>query len=391
MSHVHLAWELGGGYGHLSRLSALAGAFSEHRLSFTVHDLDLAERYLGGYMDSIHQSPMRKAQVRPKGGLPRNLTEIISNVCFGDDGMDARCYAWRNQLAGLAPDAVVADHSPSALLAAHTLGIPVVSTGTGFSVPPSASPMPLLRDWEAAEPGSLEQREAVVLERVNRFVERVGGEPLERLSDLYGRGRELITSYPELDHHGARDEGCYVGVWPSDGGEPIRWPEGDGRKVFAYLKPFKALPATLKAMKDSGASVVVHMRGAPKKARERFEGGNLRFMDQPADLRQAGAEADLAVLNGGHATVAQMLHTGTPILIVPMHLEQVKMGQRLEALGAALSARMLRPKGIRNKLGRLLAENTFSEAASSFATSHDAPTRESFEAGAAARLNSLLG
>ena len=67
--------------------------------------------------------------------------------------------------------------------------------------------------------------------------------------------------------------------------------------MFAYLKQFRTLPAFLKALKESEARAVVHMAKVPDNVRKRFEGGTLRFLDQPADLQKVGEQADIAVLN----------------------------------------------------------------------------------------------
>ena len=50
--------------------------------------------------------------------------------------------AWRQLLTLLNADLILADYAPTPLLAARCLQVPAVVLGTGFSVPPSVSPLP---------------------------------------------------------------------------------------------------------------------------------------------------------------------------------------------------------------------------------------------------------
>ena len=87
-------------------------------------------------------------------------------------------HAWITLLALVKPDTVIADHAPTALLAAHIAGIPCVAFGSGFEIPPQVIPMPTIRPWESIDIAKLEQSEKLVLGQVNAVSLALGGSDL---------------------------------------------------------------------------------------------------------------------------------------------------------------------------------------------------------------------
>jgi len=58
----------------------------------------------------------------------------------------------------------------------------------------------------------------------------------------------ILRTLPELDHYTGRGTANYAGIMKSPAGESPVWPEGEGPKVFAYLKSFETLPALLETL-----------------------------------------------------------------------------------------------------------------------------------------------
>jgi Glycosyltransferase family 28 C-terminal domain len=222
---------------------------------------------------------------------------------------------------------------------------------------------------------AVEQR---VLEITNRAAIRAGIYEMDHLHELFDLQGMALLTYPEIDHYAERGDADYWGIPPNPEGEAFNWPSGDGPKIFAYLKPFATLQDLLKLLKRRGAPTVAHIPGVPPKLKEQYKGTNILLTEIPVDIEQAASEADLCICNGGHGTVVTMLLAGTPMLILPQHLEQLIMANRLEALGAATVAPKLQPKGMKAALDKLLAETSFKDAAAGFASSHQRNTVADF-------------
>lgn len=115
---------------------------------------------------------------------------------------------------------------------------------------------------------------------------------------------------------------------------------------------------------------VAYVEGvSPAALREQFDSPALRFEDRPLDLRRVAAECDLAVLNGGHGSTAEMLLAGKPVLQVPLVLEQLMTAAAVERLGAGASAPFRRGEPWRGDaaLDAMLSEDGCASAARRFA------------------------
>ena len=128
--------------------------------------------------------------------------------------------------------------------------------GIGFLVPPTQSPLPLLRTWaKDAKPERMAAREQIVLDGMNQALAALGAPKLTSVGALYGEAdiRELYT-YPELDDYGPRADVKYLGNFqPGMGAAPV-WPDTPGKRIFAYLDPDQSTPMLLKALAGTGQS-----------------------------------------------------------------------------------------------------------------------------------------
>ena len=76
--------------------------------------------------------------------------------------------AWRSLFDAIAPDLLLADHAPTALLAARGRpGLRRALIGSGFFQPPAQQPLPSLREWERVPAQRLAQSETRVLDTCN--------------------------------------------------------------------------------------------------------------------------------------------------------------------------------------------------------------------------------
>lgn len=391
MARVLFVWELGGGLGHTLVHLGLAARLREagHQVIFAIRDLGQAEEVIGRAGFHYLQAPLRLGPVRDPLPTSVSYPQILHNIGFSDyAGLLSQVKAWRLLFAIVQPAMVVFDHSPTALLAASDLAAQRIHIGTGFTVPPRQSPFPVLA--ESPQGGDPAVAEATVLATINRVREALGLSPLDDVAAMLACDGDLLLTFPELDHYGRREGVHYWGDGPRDEGDAPVWPPG-GKRIFAYLKPFKTLGSLLESLAATGHGVLIYGPQIPSALVREHGGGSLRFCDGALNLVRAGRECDLAVLNGTHGTTAAMLLAGRPSLQLPLNLEQLITARRVQDMGAGLAAPLLKPAGMGAKLAALLDDPGYATAAARFATRHaafDAQARDRDMAAAlAARLD----
>lgn len=372
MAKILYAWELGGELGHITRALPIALAARErgHEPILALRDLSRAEAVLGRHGLTFVQAPV---WLPPLSGLPQpplNYTEILFGAGYLDfSGLLGMVRAWRALYALSSADLVMADYAPTALLAAHSMGIARAMCGNGFFSPPRSSPLPNMRPWLNVPIKRLEAGERAVVHVINRVLFELGSAPLGRTADLLVEERsDFLLTFPELDHYRGRAKAEYMGpvMGFEEGAEPV-WPEGEGAKVFAYLKPaYPHFDKVLSALASSEARVLVYAGRLPRAVTEKY-GTKIRFSPTPYNIASAGKGCDAAVCHAGHGTVSAMLLAGRPMLLLPMHLEQLLIGRRVAELGAGLYIEDNRWAGDFNgALARLLDDPSYAELARSF-------------------------
>jgi hypothetical protein len=394
MKAILLTWELGGGQGHLTKLVPLVRVLHErgHRVIAALKDLSRAESAFAALDVEYLQGPSKTRFSDKTIPVPRSFAQILHDKGYCDiDELWAMASAWRNLFALVKPDLIVFEYSPTALLAACGLALKKALLGTGFCCPVDEYPLRDLRPWIRDDARQRLQRdEDAVLRNMNAVLERWRQPPLERVAHLFRDVDEIfLATVPELDHYpgrggalangqaltpcpspGGRGEIRYWGAWPNMGGCAPQWPEGEGKKVFAYLKGFPALPRLLQRLCELRCPTIVYGDGVGAALRERFQAPTLRYEIQRLDLAQVGRSCDLAILNGTHGTSFSMLMAGKPILQLPLVLEQVLLSYAVGRLGAAIVVMPDRPDAVVVALERMLCTPAYAQAAQAFAAKY---------------------
>lgn len=382
MSMILFTWELGAGLGHLMHILGPAEALARRG-----HRVHVALRHLTGGTGELfgrtgvffHQAPFKS-----RGPLPYPRTagfaHLLANIGFGDKHeLFLLASAWRRLIESVAPDLIFFEHSPTALLASRGMsGVKRVLMGPGFFCPPDTCPLVSFDTpgRGAADGAKLIDDEQRVLALANRLLTHWSLPTLQRLGQLYAQVDDtFLMTFGEMDHFGEhRPAGAiYDGPVNGTGGIPPAWPEGDGPRVYAYLKDFPALPELLSAMIERNCRTIVFADGVSPDVRRRFPSPLLRFENQRLDLSRVGAECDVAIHNANHGTLCQLLLSGQPMLQIPITLEQKVLARAVDRLGASETAPARGEAAgdvIRAKLDALLADVKYADAAARFAAKY---------------------
>ncbi|MEX2137693.1 MAG: hypothetical protein WD894_00415 [Pirellulales bacterium] len=371
MPTILLVWELGGGRGHLGPLRQLAERLIDrgHHVVLASRNVVAAGELFAGLPVGLFAAPFWPGTPSYAVSPVRSFVDILHNVGFGSQkDLSALASAWLSIYKAVRPDAVVFDHSPTALAASYAIPTRRILLGTGFACPPPGREAEDLRIWlgdrrETTNPSA-------VLDNLNALRKSHRLPPLESVGQLFAEvDATLLATFPELDHFGARESGQYVGVFPLPRGATPQW-HGDTRpRAFAYLKPHKLVEGVVAELTRLRVATILYTgSGDPAVARQ-YATDFVRVSPVALDLQTALAETDFAVLNGTHATTAAALLAGKPTVQFPLLLEQWVLAERVAVLGAGLVVPANRAQSLPESLRRTAAGEG-SDGAAAFAATY---------------------
>ena len=342
MAHIVLAWELGGGYGHLNRLRALAQGLlaSGHNLTLAVRYPDAARKVFTGMDVVIVQAPFYSRALPNALEQTPAYVHVLFNVGYGHQDILNRLVAgWFFLLSRLKPDMIIADHSPTALMVSRDMNIPRINFGDGFTCPAPVSPLPVLHS--AITTAEVQADECTVLDYCNQALAAQGVSPMNCLADIYKVNETFLITLPTLDHLGYKAQMHYSGVieLQNKGVKPC-WPQHQSPKIFAYLKANQSLSTILQVLADQRVSTLVYVKEIPVALKHSFEHvPSLSFSDQPLDISEVLKQASIVVSHGGHQLAAQCLLAGVPQIHIPLHLEQQLLAAKSYETASSLFGR----------------------------------------------------
>jgi UDP:flavonoid glycosyltransferase YjiC (YdhE family) len=389
---VLFAWELGEGFGHLAGCAPLLRELQHrgYQVTGVVKDTALAASLLP---DDFRILPLPAPAAAPPRPVvrPTTFAHLLHNNGFHCGAeLGRRAAAWRALVAAEQADLILAEHSPTALLAASGLpGIRVV-IGTGFTCPPDVTPLPCLRPWLPHDPGELARDEGRVLAAANTALEALGQPPLPTLARLFADADiTVLRTFRELDHYPVRAASHYRGTATSFGGVAAEW-GGRGRpRVFAYLKPSAGCPAVLAELGRAG-DVLAFVPGLADADAQRVRAAGVRLANRPVNMAAAASACDIVVLNGTQGATAAALLAGKPVVQLPIYLEQVLIGLRTEALGAGRIASRADPAAVAKTVREVWEDPRYRTAARRFADRYHGFSADRAAADIASRLERRL-
>lgn len=377
MARILLAWELGGGLGHVTRLAPIAQHLIDHghQVVAAMRDPSLCCPYFQDTGVEIVAAPCEQV-IKPVVLTPLTHADTLANCGFGEPSrLESLVTDWLSLIKNYGIELVVGDHSPTALLAAAIADIPAIAIGTGFEVPPNVTPFPNLRRGIDVDPQQIERDEFCVLDRVNHVAKRLRGGPIASLAKLYHRTPPLLLTYRELDPYGPRCGAQYLGALTPDRGESPNWPVGDGPRVFAYLINHSFSATILQALAELTCPVIAVLDADLAKARIEVRNQHVRIERQLLNAKLVAGEADLSICFGQHGSIVAALKAGTPLVMAPWYFEQRLHSERVASLGAGVACSPQRPADFATKLYDAIAsvrsiDGVLTKSAAAFAANY---------------------
>jgi UDP:flavonoid glycosyltransferase YjiC (YdhE family) len=375
MARVVIAWEFGGGLGHILYDLPLAKRLQKrgHEVICIMKNVIDAEKILGQYGIKVMQAPVWQVKVKPLENTFSYAETLFVQGYLVKGALLSMTKAWRGLLDLIKPDLLIVDHAPTALIAARGTGIKVMLYGTGFFAPPVQIPIPSIIPWVKAPEGFIEFSEKKATKTINAVLKEIKAPLLKNLSDLFVVDENILATYKELDHYQNRENANYWGpVISLPEGEAPEWPgQPDQKRIFCYLKPsYPHFEDVMTALSQADAACIIFAPKLPPESKKKYQSSALVFSDKPLDMKQVCKECDLVVCHAGHGTMAVTLLHGKPLMLIPEHnqLEQVIIARNvvLQKLGQLIFTRQ--PiRDYKGKLMKLLTEEESSIQAQKFA------------------------
>lgn len=331
---VLCTWEVGGELGHISRLSAIAKTLEKagYRVIVALKDLSRAYPFFTGTAITLMQAPVWLPRISMQRPIACQADSMLLLGYLEPDPLECQLLAWRALVGALQPDLLLFDYSPTAMLALREYAIPKVAVGTGFAEPAPGSPMV---DWRPVPQGDglVARQEQRVLEVINQVLRRRGEKILACLTDLFNADLTLIGNLRELDFYPQRPATRYcLAASPAAGGH-MEFSAGDKLRLVAYLKPaYPGFNQVLAALTHVDAEVIAICPTAPAGSLEKWQRSGVQFTRNIVNLPALLAQADLFVGHGNAGSVRESLVAGAPVLVLPVQLEQLLAGKKLQAL-----------------------------------------------------------
>jgi len=334
--HVLFACELGNGLRQADRIRPVAAGLVRHGHRVTVamsHEAP-ASQLIEQAGIPVVVGPSWRAET-PPGFLAVNFSDILFQSGYATpEALGGLLGGWLDLFRSEAPDLVVADFAPTAMLACQVTGMRLAALGDGYSLPPAAMPLPCMRPWADIPPGSLADADARILAAVNATLPALGGRPLARMADLFRAEATWLCTFPELDHYeGRRDAGHLGEVPPPSGGFAAEWPTGSAERVLVMMdarhRPFRPL---LRALERLGLPAVVQAWGMTPDLAAELSGPLTRVVTEPLNRDVMLAQCDVVACQSS-GVVAPALLAGRPVMVLPHPVEQMMTLYRVARQG----------------------------------------------------------
>ncbi len=343
---ILLGWEFGAGNGHAVILREIARHFPSEsyelrfamRFPATATGRGIDQRLV---IDAPSDRPLAKPAARSTYG------EFVCEALMGA-GQDfaSRLAHWGNITAAFKPDAIVAEYAPSLGLYARGR-IPVVATGSGYSLPPARMP-----EFPQLTKRSLPRfaTEGELVDRLNGHLRKAGAATIERLPQLNAADAYGLMTLPLFDPYAEYRDCDYLGTC-NPGGSPV---PGEGATGFiAYFdESWQFNDAFLDGLRNANVSGRAFLGMPLRRTSKRMAGSAVMLAEGPFHLAREMPGKGVAIHMGTLGFASAAACAGVPQLVLPKNQENTLIARALEGAGVAINlpARQITAEVIAEKI-----------------------------------------
>lgn len=329
-------WELGGQLGHITTLAHITQALEQHQYNcfLALKDLSRAKAFFPGSQSRLLQAPVFLPKITMQRPVICLADTLLLSGYLKTEELQGLVEAWHNLISLVNPAVLIMDYSPTAALAARLLPCRKIIMGSGFAQPAPGHP---IRNWHPHQAQSevVQRQEPIVVETINQVLSKLNQPNIKLLSDLFVAERTIITTPPEFDLYAdLRQDAIYHCKMSVPGIEQsVQFKPCDRPRVLAYLKSgHPQFDLILQGLAASGANVFVACPRSDPKQLAPYESDHFSFSVEPVQLAQAMPEAQLFISHGNYGATMESLLYGTPVMALPIQLEQLLTAQILDKL-----------------------------------------------------------
>lgn len=325
MKTILLANELGDGLNHVNQLIEVARVCARSaRVVFGIREDKIK------HLSSVEFASRLEYRIIPAmrplddaaNASTKTFADVLNLFGFSDtERVTTAAMGWREVLNDVKPDLVISDLAPMAYLAAGN-STKIVVVGNGYTVPPAGQMMPPVRPWKSAVPPESRAREGRILAALNTCRERLQGQSINYVSDIFSGDDTFLCSLKSFDPYRGYRAGRWR--WPFNIPDILLQPQPtQARSIFVYLPgAHPALEQLIQSLNGLERPARLYISGADADRLASRCRSHIGIFRKPADLGRTLADASLVVHHGGLATCHAALAAGVPQLILPDNLER---------------------------------------------------------------------
>ena len=335
--HILCVSELGAGAGHIAPLVKVAQAMLAQdpslAISFAVQNPSMAYAMFGESGFEFLPSPYH-----PPDGAGQSRTGSYSEILghFGylrKDLLSTVLRSWDGLLASIKPDVILADHSPTACLAARGR-YPVALIGNGFTVPPCD-----MTEFPAFRLGmSAPQMQPMMRDVINKLLNQRAQPELPTLPALLATELRGVFAVPQTDPYGRLRKDPLLGSY---NGAITPLPAKEDGSVFLYCGlQIEQLAQIVEATLELGRPVEAFVGPYNSPAQQLLLGFGAKVHLTTPNLQEMLSQSNMVVHTAGAGLAQAALQAGRPQLCLPIHLESRMTATGMRDLNVALSVDM---------------------------------------------------
>ncbi len=332
-------WEFGTGNGHILPLLELIRTLLKKHQCILITSSEVNPKLIPSGL--IHRQIDLKYTPCKFPDHARTLMDKHINFGFGDIAFTHKVLDMYADILPDKVDMIISDWSPFAHLYAVIFDIPWISFNASVFTPPIGMDARLMQ--HEPQVGHYIN----LMERINQVATDLA-HPLPNVYHYFNYGKRFITSYPWFDHYvnlgiplDARMRQVeYVGypkIEPIYRTVPATWPSHGSRRVLLYAPYLRnRYPSMITELTAQHASIIAF--GCGHDIYHRLDPSIHHMVsvypDPTVSILELLPTADMAIINGGNVAM-ECVKTATPMLICPIHPDQIVIADKLVRSGIA--------------------------------------------------------